>query len=229
MKKKILCLALCFILILSCACSKAPDNKTDAKPQEKTAELYNYEATEEPFESMEIRNSYATYKTYDNEQDLFEASDMVFIGMPTDTFTDGEEHYYNVNNDEVDKESDETIFFYCTLRDIKVIEMLKGDKSLETVSVADRAVVKEENDGSKTIIGLPTGNSIAKKNVKYVYYVKRAVPENMNFYFAAHDEGLINIDGLDSKVGRADRVLAAKERLPEQFEKYDRSSELAVK
>ena len=229
MKKKILCLALCFILILSCACSKAPDNKTDTKPQEKTAELYNYEVTEEPFESMEILPSTMTHKTYANEQELFEASEMVFIGMPLDTFTDGEQHYYNYDMEEIDKDSEEQAFFYCTTRDIKVIEMIKGDKSLKTVSVADEAVVKEDENSNQKILGLPMGCRIAKKNAKYIYYLTPALPESMDFYFIDYDSGLINIDGLDSKVGRADRVLAAKERLPEQFEKYDRSAELAAK
>ena len=228
MKKRIIALILCVILLPSCACSKAPTTKTNEKPQEPKEELYNYEVTDEPFESMEISFSHTTHKTYANEQELFDAAEMVFIGMPLETFTDGDMRYYDSNMKEIEKNSNEKAFYYCTVRNIKIVEMLKGDKSLDTVSVADEAVVKEEN-GKKSIIGLPTSCQIAKKNVKYIYYLIPSIPDSMDFYFTSYDSGLINIDGLDSDVGRADRMLEAKERLPEQFEKYDRSSELETK
>ena len=227
MKNRLLALILCMILLLSCACAKESDAKKEQTDVQKKEELYNYEVTDEPFESMEIQHSLLDYISFENEQALFEAADMVFIGMPLDTFTDGEERYYDVNLQELKGVEGST--YRYTVRDIKVIEMLKGDKSLDTVSVADDAVVKEMYDGKQVIDGLCENSHIAKKNVKYIYYLVKSNSEEMDFYFTAYDEGLINIDGLDSKVGRADRVLAAKERLPEQFEKYDRSSELAVK
>ena len=227
MKNRLLALILCMILLLSCACAKESDAKKEQTDVQKKEELYNYEVTDEPFESMEIQHSLLDYISFENEQALFEAADMVFIGMPLDTFTDGEERYYDVNLQELQGVEGST--YRYTVRDIKVIEMLKGDKSLDTVSVADDAVVKEMYDGKQVIDGLCENSHIAKKNVKYIYYLVKSNSEEMDFYFTAYDEGLINIDGLDSKVGRADRVLAAKERLPEQFEKYDRSAELAAK
>ena len=227
MKNRLLALILCMILLLSCACAKESDAKKEQTDVQKKEELYNYEVTDEPFESMEIQHSLLDYISFENEQALFEAADMVFIGMPLDTFTDGEERYYDVNLQELKGVEGST--YRYTVRDIKVIEMLKGDKSLDTVSVADDAVVKEMYDGKQVIDGLCENSHIAKKNVKYIYYLVKSNSEEMDFYFTAYDGGLINIDGLDSKVGRADRVLAAKERLPEQFEKYDRSAELAAK
>ena len=218
MKKRIICLFLICLLLLTCGCAKTP-----------TEELYNYEVTAEPFESMEIRNSYADYISHKDEQELFEKSDMVFIGMPLETFTDGKARYFDRNAKEVDKNSSE-IFYHFTVRDIKVLEMIKGDSDIQTVPVAEYAAVKEYEDGIKRIVGLPVGCSIAKKNVKYVYYVTRGLPEEMNFYFTAWDGGLANIDGLHTEVDANNYKLEeTKARLTSQFEKYDRSAELKTK
>lgn len=205
--------------------SEDDKNQDDTQSDE---DLFNYEVTDEPFEQMEIRRAVTSHKTYANEQELFDAAEMVFIGMPLETFTDGDMRYYDFENEEVDKNSDEEVFFRCTVRNIKVLEMLKGDKTLETVAVADRAAIDDIN-GTQAILGLPSSDRIAKKNVKYIYYLIPALPDSMDFYFIAYDSGLINIDGLDSSVGRADRVLAAKEKYSEYFEKYDRSSEPQTK
>ena len=56
---------------------------------------------------MQILKSYADYKTYNTEAEFFETSDIVFIGMPIETFTDGEEHYYNLDGIEISKNSSE--------------------------------------------------------------------------------------------------------------------------
>ena len=215
--KKILCVLLILALLL-CACSKAPSQ-----------ELYNYEVTAEPFESMEILPSYNTYETHSTEQELFDAAEMVFIGMPLDTFTDGEVHYYDRDTNEVGKDSDE-IFYYMTVRNIKVLEMIKGDSTLETVAVADEAAVKEFEGGTQKIVGLPSDCSISKKNVKYVYYLMPALPDSMDFYFCMYDGGLVNIDGLDERVNKSNwKLEETKARFDAQFKKYDRSSELKVK
>ncbi|MBQ8605537.1 MAG: hypothetical protein IJ408_02270 [Clostridia bacterium] len=218
MKKRIFCLSLAVLILLSCSCSSAPKE-----------ELYNYEVTEEPFESMEVIGTSLNYKMHVNEQDLFEDSELVFIGMPLDTFTDGQVRYFNRDAKEVDKDSDEILYRY-TVRDIKVIEMIKGDSTLETVRVADEAVVEEIQDGNKIIVGLPSDCSIAKKNVKYVYYLMPALPEEMDFYFCQYDGGLANIDGLDERVNASNwRLSETKARFSEQFVKYDRSAELEAK
>lgn len=226
MKNKLLCILLILVLLL-CACSKSPTE--ELYNNEVTEELYNYEVTEEPFESMEVLHSYNTYKTHSTEQELFDAAEMVFIGMPLDTFTDGEVHYYDLNANEVDKDSDQ-IFYYMTVRDIKVLEMIKGDSTLKTVAVADEAAVKEFKDGTKKIVGLPSDCSISKKNVKYVYYLMPALPDSMDFYFCIYDGGLVNIDGLDQKVNNSNwKLKETQARFSAQFEKYDRSLELSNK
>ena len=77
-KKSVFCLTIISILIFTSSCSKP--QQTDQESYD-TDELYNYEVTEEPFESMQILKSYADYKTYDTESELFETSDIVFIGI----------------------------------------------------------------------------------------------------------------------------------------------------
>lgn len=218
---------LIFVLLFTCGCQKQHvENKPDPE------ELYNYEVTAEPFEEMEIINSYADYLTCDSEDELFKTSEMVFIGMPTETFTDGKEILYNFNGEEIPKGSDDKIFNFVTVRNVKVLKMLKGDNSLKEIKVAEEAMQQTDLNGVVRIIGLPDYASIAKKSVKYLYYVDKAAQKNMDFYVINPDRGLVNIDGLDSKtnnkVGNT-RLNEVKTRFAAEFEKYDRSSELAAK
>ena len=110
-KKTILCLLIIFVLVLTSACSKPQQNE----------ELYNYEVTTEPFESLPIVNSSANYPTYDTEKELFDNSEIVLIGMPIETFTDGDQHFYDIDANEVDKNSNVRIFHKITTRNIKII------------------------------------------------------------------------------------------------------------
>ena len=228
-KKSVFCLAIVFILIFTSSCSKP--QQTDQESYD-TDELYNYEVTEEPFESMQILKSYANYKTYDTESELFETSDIIFIGMPIETFTDGEEHYYNLNGIEISKNSSEKIGSYCTVRNIKVLKMIKGDSNLNTIKIAENAVCKTYEDGTTRIIGLPDNTIITKKNSKYIYYANKAAQDNMDFYVPRSDQGVVNIDGLDtnsfSKIS-SQRLSEVKSRFSADFAKYDRSNELAIK
>ena len=222
-------LVIIFILLFTNSCSKP--QQADQGSYD-TDELYNYEVTSEPFESMQILKSYADYKTYDTESELFETSDIVFIGMPIETFTDGEEHYYNLNGIEISKNSSEKIGSYCTVRNIKVLKMIKGDSNLNTIKIAENAVCKTYEDGTTRIIGLPDNTIITKKNSKYIYYANKAAQDNMDFYVPRSDQGVVNIDGLDtnsfSKVS-SQRLSEVKSRFAADFAKYDRSNELTAK
>ena len=227
-KKSVFCLAIISILIFTSSCSKQQPEQKNVD----TDELYNYEVTEEPFESMQILKSYANYKTYDTESELFETSDIIFIGMPIETFTDGEEHYYNLNGIEISENSSEKIGSYCTVRNIKVLKMIKGDSNLNTIKIAENAVCKTYEDGTTRIIGLPDNTIITKKNSKYIYYANKAAQDNMDFYVPRSDQGVVNIDGLDtnsfSKVS-SQRLSEVKSRFAADFAKYDRSNELTAK
>ena len=227
MKKRILSLALALVLLFACGCQKQSANN-NSNPEE----LFNYEVTHEPFEDMEICYSCIDYLTCDSEAELFEASDMVFIGMPTETFTDGEGIPFNVRGERIPEGSDEGIAFAFTVRNVKVLKMLKGDDSVKEVKVGEDAFKQINSDGSVRITELPYNHSIAKKNAKYIYYVDKTIQKNMDFYTINIDRGLVNIDGLDVKtnytVGNT-RLNEVKTRFAAEFEKYDRSSELAAK
>ena len=97
-KKSVFCLAIISILIFTSSCSKPQQsNKNNCN----TEELYNYEVTSEPFESMPVIGSSANYPTFDTEKGLFDDSELVIIGMPVETFTEGTQRFYDINGNEV--------------------------------------------------------------------------------------------------------------------------------
>lgn len=227
--KLFFCLIIISVLLFTSSCSKS--QQTDQRNSD-TDELCNYEVTEEPFESMEIVNSYADYITYDSEAELYEASEMVFIGMPTETFTDGEELLYNFNAEIIPDNSDDKIAYCFTVRNVKVLKMLKGDDSIKEIKVAEEAMKQTDLNGIVRIIGLPDNTCITKKNVKYIYYVKKAAQPSMDFYLTRMDQGIVNIDGLDANsrsVVSEQRLNEVKTRFSTDFAKYDRSDELTAK
>ena len=228
-KKSVFCLAIISILIFTSSCSKPQQSNQN---NYNTEELYNYEITSEPFESMPIVNSYANHVTYNNADEMFDDAEIVIIGMPVETFTDGEERFFDSENNEVEKDSGVKIFHRSTIRNIKVLKVIKGEWTEETIKIAEKAVTKTDEKGNKYISGLPEGQYIAKKNVKYIYYLTKSLTKNADFYFTLPDQGLINIDGLDtnsfSKVS-SQRLNEVKSRFSADFAKYDRSNELAIK
>lgn len=228
-KKSVFCLAIISILIFTSSCSKPQQSNQN---NSNTEELYNYEVTSEPFESMPIVNSYANHVTYNNADEMFDDAEIVIIGMPVETFTDGEERFFDSENNEVEKDSGVKIFHRSTIRNIKVLKVIKGEWTEETIKIAEKAVTKTDEKGNKYISGLPEGQYIAKKNVKYIYYLTKSLTKNADFYFTLPDQGLINIDGLDtnsfSKVS-SQRLNEVKSRFSADFAKYDRSNELTAK
>ena len=216
--KRIISVLLIFVLLFASSCKKA-----EQQP-------YNLEVTAEPFESMEIHNSYTDHKTYNSEQELYDDSDLVFIGMPIETFTDGEQIFFNREGQRVSKENSDATCDYYTVRDVQIIELIKGEAESDVIKVADMAIVKQENNEKESIIGLPTSATIAKKNVKYIYYVYKSA--SSDYYYVNLDQGLINVDGLDSRESLAieeGRLGQVKDRFLAQFEKYDRTAELSTK
>ena len=228
-KKSVFCLFIISILIFTSSCSKPQQSDQN---NSNTEELYNYEVTSEPFESMPIVNSYANYVTYADSDEMFDKAEIVLIGMPIETFTDGEERYFDSENNEVEKDSGVKIFHRSTIRNIKVLKVIKGEWTEETIKVAEKAVTETDENGNKYISGLPEGQYIAKKNVKYIYFLTKALTKDADYYFAHFDQGKINIDGLDvngQSTISTQRLNEVKSRFSADFAKYDRSNELAIK
>ena len=228
-KKSVFCLTIISILIFTSSCSKPQQSNQN---NSNTEELYNYEVTSEPFESMPVIGSSANYPTFDTEKGLFDDSELVIIGMPVETFTEGTQRFYDINGNEVKNNESAQIIHRITTRNIKIIKVLKGDINSDSVEIAENAIVQTDQVGNNYIYGLPDSSFISKKNVKYIYYLNKAAQDNMDFYVPRSDQGVVNIDGLDtnsfSKVS-SQRLSEVKSRFAADFAKYDRSNELTAK
>ena len=215
------------VLIFSCfSCNKPVDNEGLNNNENE----YNLPVEKEEFENLDVAYSHTTHMTYRTEQELYDDSDYVFIGMPTDTFTECETIYYDAWGNHVKPEDNVRIADYSTLRNVKIIEMIKGELDSDTIKVADMAAVVTKEDNSRKIVGLPSGTFIQKKNVKYIYYVKKANDKQVDYYFASMDDGLLNIDGLHTSVNEGIdeyfKMPEMQKKYADKFEKYDRSSEV---
>lgn len=208
------------------ACQK---NAVTLTPKTEHQPWYNLPVEKEPFEDMDIVNSLTTHITFNSESEIYDDSELVFIGMPVDTFTEGKQYYFNLNGENVSPDSGDFITGRITIRNVKIVEMIKGDYPSDIIKIADRGVTKTYDTGKTQIIDVPSGSSIEKKNVKYIFYVtKSGVPEN-DYYYPRLDDGVINIDMLHPEMNNTvsvQRLNQVKERFASQFKKYDRSAEL---
>ncbi len=186
--KKVTAIFIAFALLLSFgSCAKT------AQQDLSTAE--QGEVTAEPFESMDISyDQFSMMKTYDNLEELKDDSTLIVIASPAKTFTDVTPAYFDKNNNPVDSYEQASKPYCYTERDFKVYKVLKGDKSLKEVRVAENFVKTSSGSDSK-IVGIE-GDYIAKKNAKYMLFL---MPSNYkgNHYFTCYNVGKINIDGKD--------------------------------
>ena len=118
---------------------------------------------------------------------------------------------------------------FSTLRELTVLEVLKGDNVGETITYANMAISGVDDDGTEIIMWLPEYAFIQKQNVKYIFYLKESTRKD-GIYNAVPDQGVINIDGLDINGSRGkfvteERYDEVKARFGQYFEKYDRSAE----
>lgn len=194
---------------------------------------YNLEVVHEKFEDMPIINSSGSYLGYESEDEMYGDCDYVVVGMLKDTFTDGESKRYGLQGQEVQEGSGEMVASFATLRELTVLDVLKGEDVGETITYANMAISGVDDDGAEIIMWLPDNEFIQKKNVKYIFYLSESTRKD-GTYYAVPDQGVINIDGLDINGSRGryvseERYDQVKARFSEYFEKYDRSLELANK
>ena len=212
--KKLLSVILIVLTLSLCACAK-------------TASEYDLPVGDEAFESMSVISSQGSYKKYESESEIFDDCDLVVIGMPVNTFTDEQVVYFDKDGNEVDKESDWLIA--NTVRRIKVVEVLKGDKTVSEVELVQLAHIDTPDGSDKQYIrNLSANEFIAKQNSKYIYYLKRDGGSKTERYYACPDQGVVNIDMLDSNAVnyvKSDRLLEVINHFDAKFDKYDRSDE----
>lgn len=184
--KKIITLFIIAILCFSLAsCAKTIDSNTATAPEN--------EVTTEPFESMEISyNQMSMFKTYDSLDELTERAELIVIASPEKTFTDEAPTFLDINGNPVDSYEQASNGNRFTKRQFKVYKVLKGDKNLKEVTVAETFAYNESTD---KIVGFE-GEYIAKKNAKYLLFL---IPSNYtdSYYVTCYNVGKINIDGKD--------------------------------
>ena len=190
---------------------------------------YNLEVTHEKFEDMPVVNSDNSIYGFENESEMYDSCDYVVVGMLKDTFTDGVPKRYGLYGQEVQEGSGEMAASVATLRELTVLEVLKGDNVGETITFANPAINGVDDDGTEIILWLPEYAFIQKQNVKYIFYLSESTRKD-GTYYAVPDQGVINIDGLDINGSRGkfvteERYDEVKARFGQYFEKYDRSAE----
>mgnify|MGYP001148145445 CR=1 FL=1 len=133
---------------------------------------YNLEVTHEKFEDMPVVNSDNSIYGFENESEMYDSCDYVVVGMLKDTFTDGVPKRYGLYGQEVQEGSGEMAASVATLRELTVLEVLKGDNVGETITFANPAINGVDDDGTEIILWLPEYAFIQKQNVKYIFYLK---------------------------------------------------------
>ena len=222
MKKYISVILILAMLMGISSCS----TETAKKPE---IPEYNLEVTHEKFEDMPVVSASGSYLGYENESEMYDSCDLVVIGMLDETFTDGNGRRHGLNGEILADGSTEMVACVSTLRNMTVLEVLKGENVGETLKFANSAISGVDDDGTEIILWLPENEFIQKKNVKYVFYLNEASRKD-GVYYAASDQGVINIDGLDINGSRGkfvteERYDEVKARFGQYFEKYDRSAE----
>lgn len=217
---------ICVILFSLGSCNK--DN-TDT-PQVAEVPDYNLEVGHEKFEDMPVVNASGSYLGYENESEMYDDCDLVVVGMLNETFTDGVGRKHGLTGEILEPDSQEMVACVSTVRTMTVLEVLKGENVGDTLMYANEALSMAGDDGNEVIMWLPENEFIQKQNVKYIFYLNEASRKD-GVYYAASDQGVINIDGLDENGSRGKYVTEqrydqVKARFGEYFEKYDRSSEL---
>ena len=95
----------------------------------------------------------------------------------------------------------EMVSCFSTLRQLTVLDVLKGEDVGETITYANMGISMSGDDGNEVIMWLPENEFIQKQNVKYIFYLSESTRED-GTYYAASDQGVINIDGLDENGSR---------------------------
>ena len=183
--KRMAVIFMAFMLLLSfgsCAKKTQPDLQDD---------IEQGEVTTEPFESMDINYIESNYYLYPSLDELVDDADLIVIASTNATFTDAKATINNQFNEQAQNENDISLAHSYTARDYKVHKVIKGAKDIKNVRVAESAVMIGNG------ILATEGEYIAKKNVKYILFLKQAV-NTPGIYYAALKQGKFCTDGKDS-------------------------------
>ena len=173
-----------------------------------------------------INSEDVEYTRYNSEQELSDASDLVFVGMPVKTSNESEwlssKHNAVEPLEGVPKLTNDHYINSYLNREVLVLEVLKGEYDERIIALAQyNANQKDDNENANVWLG--PSNTADCKNAKYIYYVKKT-NEYFDCYLVSLDYGRVNVDGLDKEsYYDSDRVKEVRDKFPEIFEKYDRT------
>ena len=154
-------------------------------------DLFSYIA--EPFESLDIAYTGSSKAKLNTLDELKESADLIVVASTDTTFTDCKSVIINEFNQKTNNINAAIMEKSYTPRDFKVHKVIKGDKSIKNVTVAE-SVIGPYYTG---LIAL-NGEYIAKADTKYLMFLK-ADENNPNLYFTYLTQGKFNVDGKDSK------------------------------
>ena len=186
--KKTTAFLLILILTLSiCSCKK---NEYPAEPADTQQTVYE----KEPFEEIEVEYSdVGCFARFESAQALEQASDLIVVASPKNTFTDETPTLLDSNNNPVDSYDKAILFYSYTVRDFDVKKVIKGaDKNLKEVKVCETSVLIDNGQKIKSY----GDQTVSKQGADYLLFLGLANGSD-DEYFAIPYSGKVNVDGKD--------------------------------
>ena len=186
------------------------DKLVDHEVLKEVKEYYKneFEYIAEPFESLDVTYTSSSKAKLNTLDELKESADLIVVASTDTTFTDCKSVIINEFNQKTNNINAAIMEKSYTPRDFKVHKVIKGDKSIKNVTVAE-SVIGPYYTG---LIAL-NGEYIAKADTKYLMFLK-ADENNPDLYFSYLNQGKFNVDGKDSK-----RTLPVDKKMLNQIEK----------
>ena len=171
------------------------DKLVDHEVLKEVKEYYKneFEYIAEPFESLDVTYTSSSKAKLNTLDELKESADLIVVASTDTTFTDCKSVIINEFNQKTNNINAAIMEKSYTPRDFKVHKVIKGDKSIKNVTVAE-SVIGPYYTG---LIAL-NGEYIAKADTKYLMFLK-ADENNPDLYFSYLNQGKFNVDGKDSK------------------------------
>ena len=171
------------------------DKLVDHEVLKEVKEYYKneFEYIAEPFESLDVTYTGSSKAKLNTLDELKESADLIVVASTDTTFTDCKSVIINEFNQKTNNINAAIMEKSYTPRSFKVHKVIKGDKSIKNVTVAE-SVIGPYYTG---LIAL-NGEYIAKADTKYLMFLK-ADENNPDLYFSYLNQGKFNVDGKDSK------------------------------
>ena len=171
------------------------DKLVDHEVLKEVKEYYKneFEYIAEPFESLDVTYTSSSKAKLNTLDELKENADLIVVASTDTTFTDCKSVIINEFNQKTNNINAAIMEKSYTPRDFKVHKVIKGDKNIKNVTVAESVI-------GPYYIGLIAlnGEYIAKADTKYLMFLK-ADENNPDLYYTYLTQGKFNVDGKDSK------------------------------